>query len=181
MPHAAAAQRLAGPSATGRAPAAGAARRPRAAAPPRLAVARSRLARRPVAVAALLAGLLLATVCVRGLALASGTARPAAPVGKPVLLPVPRGKRAAVPGPLATAAVARPTALIVPAIGIRTRLIHLGLAKAGALQVPGSAAVAGWYTGSPRPGAIGAAVIAGHIDSQARARRLLPAAAPASG
>ena len=25
--------------------------------------------------------------------------------------------------------------------------------------------MAGWYTGSPRPGAIGAAVIAGHIDS----------------
>ena len=26
--------------------------------------------------------------------------------------------------------------------------------------------VAGWYTGSPRPGAIGPAVIAGHIDSR---------------
>jgi hypothetical protein len=136
------------------------------AAPPRLAVARSRLARRPIAVAALLAGLLVATICVLGLALASGTARPATPVGKPALLPVPRGKRAAVPGPSATTAVARPTALIVPAIGVRTRLIHLALTKAGALQVPGSAAVAGWYTGSPRPGAIGAAVIAGHIDSR---------------
>jgi LPXTG-site transpeptidase (sortase) family protein len=27
--------------------------------------------------------------------------------------------------------------------------------------------VAGWYTGSPRPGAVGSAVIAGHIDSKA--------------
>jgi sortase (surface protein transpeptidase) len=35
----------------------------------------------------------------------------------------------------------------------------------GALQVPSSTSVAGWYTGSPRPGAIGSAVIAGHIDS----------------
>jgi sortase (surface protein transpeptidase) len=35
----------------------------------------------------------------------------------------------------------------------------------GALQAPASAAVAGWYTGSPRPGAIGSAIIAGHIDS----------------
>ena len=134
--------------------------------PPRLAVVRSRLARRPIAVAVLLAGLLVAGLCVRGLTLASGAARPATPVGKPSLLPVPRGKRAAVPGPSATAAVARPTAVIIPAIGVRSRLIHLGLTPAGALQVPASAAVAGWFTGSPRPGAIGAAVIAGHIDSR---------------
>jgi sortase (surface protein transpeptidase) len=28
-----------------------------------------------------------------------------------------------------------------------------------------SSAAAGWYTGSPRPGAIGPAVIVGHVDS----------------
>jgi sortase (surface protein transpeptidase) len=61
--------------------------------------------------------------------------------------------------------VPRPTALVIPAIGVRTRLIHLGLTSAGTLQVPSSTAVAGWYTGSPRPGETGAAVIAGHIDS----------------
>ena len=61
--------------------------------------------------------------------------------------------------------VARPTALDIPAIGVRTRLVRLGLTASGALQVPASAAVAGWYTGSPRPGAIGSAIIAGHIDS----------------
>jgi len=32
--------------------------------------------------------------------------------------------------------------------------------------VPSSTAVAGWYTGSPRPGTVGAAVIAGHVDSR---------------
>jgi hypothetical protein len=122
--------------------------------------------RRPAAVAALLAGLLVVSICVRGLAMASGTAHPAVPVGKPSLLPVPRGQRAAVPGPSATVAVARPTTLIIPAIGVRTRLNRLGLTKAGTLQVPPSAAVAGWYTGSPRPGAIGAAVLAGHLDSR---------------
>jgi len=53
----------------------------------------------------------------------------------------------------------------VPAIGIRTRLVDLGLNKNGTLQVPASTAVAGWFTGSPRPGAVGAAVIAGHVDS----------------
>ena len=33
------------------------------------------------------------------------------------------------------------------------------------MQVPSSYSVAGWYTGSPRPGAIGSAIIVGHIDS----------------
>jgi sortase (surface protein transpeptidase) len=56
--------------------------------------------------------------------------------------------------------------LVIPAIGVSTRLIHLGLTSAGALQVPASAAVAGWFTGSPRPGAIGSAIIVGHIDSR---------------
>ena len=32
--------------------------------------------------------------------------------------------------------------------------------------MPASTAVAGWYTGGPRPGAAGAAVIAGHVDSR---------------
>jgi len=59
----------------------------------------------------------------------------------------------------------RPTALDIPAIGVRTRLVRLGLTAAGTLQVPRSTAVAGWYTGSPRPGEPGSAVIAGHIDS----------------
>jgi sortase (surface protein transpeptidase) len=61
--------------------------------------------------------------------------------------------------------VARPVQLIIPVIGVRTRLIELKLTAAGALQVPSSTSVAGWYTGSSRPGAIGPAVIAGHIDS----------------
>jgi len=58
-----------------------------------------------------------------------------------------------------------PVSLVIPAIGISTSLIQLGLTASGQLQVPASTAVAGWYTGSPRPGATGAAVIAGHIDS----------------
>ena len=58
-----------------------------------------------------------------------------------------------------------PVALRIPAIGVRTRLIRLGITAQGTLQVPASTSVAGWYTGSPRPGAIGSSVIAGHIDS----------------
>src|SRR5207247_10454569 len=39
------------------------------------------------------------------------------------------------------------------------------LAPGGAMQVPRATTVAGWYTGSPRPGAVGSSIIVGHIDS----------------
>ena len=63
------------------------------------------------------------------------------------------------------APVAAPVALTIPAIGVSTPLIRLGLTSAGTLQVPDRFDVAGWYDRSPRPGAVGPAVIAGHIDS----------------
>jgi sortase (surface protein transpeptidase) len=63
--------------------------------------------------------------------------------------------------------VAAPVSLTIPLIGVRTNLITLGLASDGELQVPllTMASVAGWYTGSPRPGSIGSAIIVGHIDT----------------
>jgi len=124
----------------------------------------TRRIRRPWAAAAALIGVLMACGAAAGLAWASHTGHPATPVGKPPLVPVPRGKWAAAAKAL-SAAVPRPVALDIPAIGVKTPLVRLGVTRAGTLQVPSSTAVAGWYTGSPRPGAIGAAVIAGHIDS----------------
>ena len=61
--------------------------------------------------------------------------------------------------------MAAPVALTIPAIRVSTPLIRLGLTSAGTLQVPDRFDVAGWYDRSPRPGAVGPAVIAGHIDS----------------
>jgi LPXTG-site transpeptidase (sortase) family protein len=81
-------------------------------------------------------------------------------------LPVPTGPIEAAPAQ-AAAQVAEPASLVIPSIGVSTSLVHLGLTSNGALQVPPTTAVAGWYTGSPRPGSIGSAVIAGHIDSVA--------------
>ena len=123
-----------------------------------------RLIRRPWAVAAALIGIMMACGAVAGLAWASHTGRAATPVGKPPVMPAPRGKWAAAAQAL-SATVPRPIALDIPAIGVTTSLVRLGLTRAGTLQVPSRTAVAGWYAGSPRPGAIGAAVIAGHIDS----------------
>ena len=81
-------------------------------------------------------------------------------------LPIPIGPIAALPQSRNGDKVPRPVELIIPSIGVQTKLTHLGVTAKGALQVPSSTAVAGWYTRSPRPGAIGSAVIAGHIDSR---------------
>jgi hypothetical protein len=86
---------------------------------------------------------------------------------RPVANPgrTPAGVVAAPPRPIAVTRVSRPVYLSIPVIGVHTRLIRLGLTARGTLQVPASTSVAGWYTGSPRPGQVGSAIIAGHIDS----------------
>jgi sortase (surface protein transpeptidase) len=79
--------------------------------------------------------------------------------------PVPAGPVAAPARPAARVHISRPVFLTIPAIDVHTRLIRLGLTAGGTLQVPASTSVAGWYTGSPRPGQVGPAIIVGHIDS----------------
>jgi hypothetical protein len=59
-----------------------------------------------------------------------------------------------------------PVRLRVPAVGIDTDLVHLGLTPDGAMEVPDDFARAGWYTVGPRPGEDGPAVVAGHVDSE---------------
>jgi sortase (surface protein transpeptidase) len=56
-----------------------------------------------------------------------------------------------------------PVAVSIPRIGVRSRLIHLGLDRDGAMEVPQDPALAGWFFGGPAPGALGPAVIAGHV------------------
>lgn len=57
-----------------------------------------------------------------------------------------------------------PVRLRIPAIGVDTELVDLGLEADGTMEVPAGAFPAGWYTGAPTPGALGPAVIAGHVD-----------------
>ncbi|MCW2531792.1 MAG: secreted protein [Blastococcus sp.] len=63
--------------------------------------------------------------------------------------------------PLSTSA---PVRLRIPAIGVDSALMGLGLQADGALEVPPEGFPAGWYTGAPTPGALGPAIIAGHVD-----------------
>lgn len=60
-----------------------------------------------------------------------------------------------------------PATLQIPAIGVETPLIALGLQRDGTVAVPplGPTAPAGWYRYGTIPGEPGAAVILGHVDS----------------
>ena len=121
--------------------------------------------RRPAAIA-FAAGLVVIVGGTAGLLLARHSTPALRPVAAGVAaLPVPTGPIVAPPQSAEPAPVASPVSLTIPLIGVKTNLITLGLAAGGAMQVPSSTTVAGWYTGSPRPGAIGSAIIVGHVDS----------------
>ena len=77
-----------------------------------------------------------------------------------------------------------PVSVAIPAIGVRSPLLRLGLNPDGTIQVPDlstSADEAAWYKNSVTPGQIGTAVIEGHVDSRGRPGRLLPARRAAPG
>jgi sortase (surface protein transpeptidase) len=98
-------------------------------------------------------------------AAASSAAASSAASGPAAAFPTPTSPIVAAPQSAQPEPAAAPVALTIPQIGVRTQLITLGLTKQGTVQVPSTTKVAGWYTGSPRPGATGPAIILGHIDS----------------
>ena len=61
-----------------------------------------------------------------------------------------------------------PVSVRIPAIGVDSHLLHLGLNPDGTVKVPSivtSADKAAWYKYSATPGQVGASVIEGHVDS----------------
>jgi hypothetical protein len=61
-----------------------------------------------------------------------------------------------------------PVSVDIPAIGVHSKLLHLGVNADGSITVPSLATSAGkaaWYKYSATPGQIGSAVIEGHVDS----------------
>ena len=60
--------------------------------------------------------------------------------------------------------LAQPRQLIVPAIGVDSPIVAVGLEADGSMEIPG-ASEAGWYKYGPRPGEYdGSSVIAAHVD-----------------
>lgn len=61
-----------------------------------------------------------------------------------------------------------PVSVDIPAIGVSSKLLRLGLNTNGTIQVPSltsEADVAAWYKNSATPGEIGTSVIEGHVDT----------------
>jgi sortase (surface protein transpeptidase) len=117
-----------------------------------------------------------------GIALIMMGAMPAAPEASAATVAQPRIRAGADPAQTrwpATKAVNRapakvralgpsvPRTLDIPAIGVHTPLISLGLKPDGTVEVPplDRDAPAGWYKNLATPGEAGPAVILGHVDS----------------
>lgn len=71
----------------------------------------------------------------------------------------------AVRGPLLPRS--RPTQLSIPAIGVKSELLDLGLNPDHTVEVPplGADSKAGWFRESPTPGQLGPSILLGHVDS----------------
>jgi LPXTG-site transpeptidase (sortase) family protein len=57
-----------------------------------------------------------------------------------------------------------PLKIVIPAIGVSSKIMQLGLENDGSLSVPPDGSLAGWYSGSPTPGEEGPSVIVAHVD-----------------
>ena len=110
------------------------------------------------------AGVTLVAVAVAVACSASGAAMPAAPAAPVVISPAQAFHSVRSYGDVT---VAEPVRLRIPALGISSPLLHLGLAPDRSIEVPGDYGTAGWFAQGPRPGQPGPAVILGHIDSKA--------------
>lgn len=73
--------------------------------------------------------------------------------------------------PAAPAAVAAPVEVSIPAIDATSSLVELGLNEDQTVQVPPveEPMQAGWFTGAPKPGEPGPAVVLGHVNGGGQA------------
>lgn len=58
-----------------------------------------------------------------------------------------------------------PTKLIIPSVGVTTKILSVGTTKTGNMDTPHNFEDVGWYRYGPMPGQAGSAVIAGHYES----------------
>jgi sortase (surface protein transpeptidase) len=97
----------------------------------------------------------------------------AARTTRPSAVPIPAGSGApsttqtTAPDAVPPLPAADPLHLTIPAIGVSSDLLQLGLNPDNTLEVPPLSrdSRAGWYRGSPAPGQLGPSVILGHVDS----------------
>ena len=90
---------------------------------------------------------------------------PAAPAAPAVSKPAPSAPSASqelTTGPLMVSSP--PVNVSIPKLGVTSSLIDLSTRSDGTMDVPDDASTVGWFSGAPTPGALGPAVLAGHVD-----------------
>lgn len=107
----------------------------------------------------------LAAVLGAAALIAMSLPRPAAPAAPAVPAPA-----AATPVPVVTAPrvpASPPVRVEIPGIGVRAKVMKLGLNPDGTLEVPplSKAEQTGWYERGAAPGTTGPTVIVGHVDT----------------
>ena len=96
---------------------------------------------------------------------AAHTQPPVMAAATPVLRPLEVAGAPPAPASAAGARAPSPVRLRIPAIGVDTGVVGLGLNPDGTIEVPGDPSQAGWYAKGPAPGEQGPAVMLGHLDS----------------
>lgn len=61
--------------------------------------------------------------------------------------------------------VARPRRIVIPGVDIDAPVDTVGILPNGQMDVPPDPSRTGWYTGSPKPGEKGTAIIDGHLEN----------------
>ncbi|WP_333741347.1 class F sortase [Streptomyces sp. IBSBF 2806] len=98
----------------------------------------------------------------------AGPGPAAPPAGDPAA--VVRPPQTALPPAAKPWGQALPRRIDIPRLGVRAPVVARGLDAEGAIDPPpfGQAGVVGWYAGGVKPGAPGAALLVGHVDTETR-------------
>ncbi len=69
-----------------------------------------------------------------------------------------------IPTTLSTTSIGAPVQLLIPSLNVKADIEQVGLTKAGSMDVPTDPMNVGWYATGPHPGAVGSAVMDGHVN-----------------
>lgn len=97
-------------------------------------------------------------------AAATATTMPSPTAGQTTVAALPSPTVAPTATPLPVAGV--PVRIVIPRLKIDADVEHVGLAPDGSMDVPQRFDTVGWYKLGARPGELGNAVLAGHLDSK---------------
>lgn len=86
------------------------------------------------------------------------------PLAGSIVQPEPVHQPSSAAGPPAGPQPA-PVTIDIPSIDVHSNLVTLEVDATGMLEAPKEFALAGWWAAGPAPGADGAAVVVGHLDS----------------